>query len=1310
MSRSMPYTRWVRHLRGGVAVLVVLTFVPGVVLTMSAGRAQGAGPVPNWAQQTPSSTPGELAGASMAYDSALGEMLLFGGISDGRVSDATYAYNGTAWTLLSPASSPPPIAYASMAYDPSFGEMVLFGGAVNNTAASDVTYFYNGTTWTDADITGPSARAGAAMAYDPDLESLVLTGGVGPNEKILGDTWLLESTGTWYGPIDDIEGGVYGSAMAYDPGVSEMVLFGGVYDNGTGVAANTLTFTPTTGWTQVFPANSPPPLEYASMDYDPVVGDVVLFGGGSGDGLANGTWAFDGSNWSNEAPAASPPARDVAMMAFDPSTNRMLLYGGNDNFEPNTGNDLDDTWLYGTPGTLTQTGPTSDTQFIDGLTILTGEVAASGNSGPVTYTTTTGSQVFNVSSDGLINITDLETGSYTVSGTDSDAFGDTGVWSYTLNFVGSTLYVSSGGVDNSVCASEDPCATLAAAVGVAQSGLLGGQAVTIDVGPGTYESSGTDGVVIDDSSLSSLSIVGAGDATTTLTANVNTTLEALDLESGSLTLRDVTVENPTIGSEVGADVTSFGALTLANDTLSNSYTGVASVGTADMQDDTFTQDNYGVNDAGTATFTNDTFSGDGTGIQVAGEATLVDDTLAADAQAFHIPGGGSNATISDSILDGAPCGGVAPTDGGYNVESDDSCGFGSTDVVNSSKIELSSLAANGSSGPETEAIGATSSALDEVPQAECTVSTDERGDPRPGESGQTNCDAGAYEIQSTGNPQTISFTSTPPSNDHVYAEYIPTATSTSGLPVTITLDAASTGCDLSDGIVYYVGAGTCVIDANQAGDSSYLPALQVQQSIEILLVAQTVSFSTSPPAPAYVGGTYTPEAHASSDDPVTFAIDASSTGCSLSSGVVSFNSAGTCVVDAIQAGNTDYAPAEAQQSFTISQVAQTVSFTSSLPDPVAGGTYKPVASATSGLGVTISLDPDSYGCTLKSGVVHLTTADATCLVDANQAGNAMFAAAPQVQQSLFATVTGLVSPIAVSSDGTHVWVANLSGNAVTELDASTGALVNVIEASSDQFNQPFSISSDGAHVWVANSGGNSVTELDASTGALVKVIDGKKDKFDYPVAVSSDGTHVWVANLNGDSVTELDASTGALVKVIDGTKDKFDGPAAIDSDGTHVWVANQYSNTVTELHSATGKLVKVIDAAKYGFLTPDGVSSNGTQVWVSSFGSDTLTELNASTGALVRTLTGDGLSQPESVSSDGTDVWVTNRDDSMTEVDASNGSLVAVISDTSDPSDDFNTPIGVDSDGSHVWVTNIDGNSVTELDAPSGALVQVISG
>jgi hypothetical protein len=63
----------------------------------------------------------------------------------------------------------------------------------------------------------------------------------------------------------------------------------------------------------------------------------------------------------------------------------------------------------------------------------------------------------------------------------------------------------------------------------------------------------------------------------------------------------------------------------------------------------------------------------------------------------------------------------------------------------------------------------------------------------------------------------------------------------------------------------------------------------------------------------------------------------------------------------------------------------------------------------------------------------------------------------------------------------HVWVTNAGpqpptltpGDTVTELNASDGSGVATIQVG----NSPTGISSDGSHVWVANYGSNTVTEL-----------------------------------------------------------------------------------------------------------------------------------------------------------------------------------------------------------------------------------------
>jgi hypothetical protein len=89
--------------------------------------------------------------------------------------------------------------------------------------------------------------------------------------------------------------------------------------------------------------------------------------------------------------------------------------------------------------------------------------------------------------------------------------------------------------------------------------------------------------------------------------------------------------------------------------------------------------------------------------------------------------------------------------------------------------------------------------------------------------------------------------------------------------------------------------------------------------------------------------------------------------------------------------------------------SQTITFTSTAPTDaqVGDGTYTPTATATSGLPVIITLDGTSIGCALASGVVSFT-APGTCVIDANQPGNATYSAAPQVQQSF--TVSGTTPP------------------------------------------------------------------------------------------------------------------------------------------------------------------------------------------------------------------------------------------------------------------------------------------------------------
>lgn len=175
-----------------------------------------------------------------------------------------------------------------------------------------------------------------------------------------------------------------------------------------------------------------------------------------------------------------------------------------------------------------------------------------------------------------------------------------------------------------------------------------------------------------------------------------------------------------------------------------------------------------------------------------------------------------------------------------------------------------------------------------------------------------------------GTPQTISFTSMPPLDASIGGPaYIVTATASSQLAVELSIDAASKSvCELSGATsgsgISFKAVGTCTIDANQAGNTEYEAATQVQQNLAVKK-GQSISFTSMPPGSATVGASpYTVSATASSGLPVILSVDFSSTYvCSISGSTVNFIGAGTCTIDADQLGNSEYWQAFEAQEFTV---------------------------------------------------------------------------------------------------------------------------------------------------------------------------------------------------------------------------------------------------------------------------------------------------------------------------------------------------------------------------------------------------------
>jgi len=105
--------------------------------------------------------------------------------------------------------------------------------------------------------------------------------------------------------------------------------------------------------------------------------------------------------------------------------------------------------------------------------------------------------------------------------------------------------------------------------------------------------------------------------------------------------------------------------------------------------------------------------------------------------------------------------------------------------------------------------------------------------------------------------QSVKFTSATPTKALVGgATYTPTATATSKLKAAITVDSVTSAvCSISPtGVVSFHAAGTCLLDANQAGNVDYSAANQVQQAFGVYQVP--VFVLDAPPTTATVGKSY----------------------------------------------------------------------------------------------------------------------------------------------------------------------------------------------------------------------------------------------------------------------------------------------------------------------------------------------------------------------------------------------------------------------------------------------------------------------
>ena len=220
--------------------------------------------------------------------------------------------------------------------------------------------------------------------------------------------------------------------------------------------------------------------------------------------------------------------------------------------------------------------------------------------------------------------------------------------------------------------------------------------------------------------------------------------------------------------------------------------------------------------------------------------------------------------------------------------------------------------------------------------------------------------------------QTINFPF--PTSAQVGSAVSRDAESSSGLPIKYTALTPNI-CSVNDyqGVVIFRAIGDCKVAADQEGDADYLAAPTVTKTAPVSGFVQTIWFTTTPPVPALVNGTYTVSADADDEGapyPVTFS-SLTPSFCTVADNLVTFTADGLCIVGAHKNGDGKlYEPGEARQEIRIGMVAQVIEFTSTPPSPGVATTTYEVAATGGGSGNPVEFSSSTTDvCTVSGSTV-----------------------------------------------------------------------------------------------------------------------------------------------------------------------------------------------------------------------------------------------------------------------------------------------------------------------------------------------------
>jgi hypothetical protein len=432
--------------------------------------------------------------------------------------------------------------------------------------------------------------------------------------------------------------------------------------------------------------------------------------------------------------------------------------------------------------------------------------------------------------------------------------------------------------------------------------------------------------------------------------------------------------------------------------------------------------------------------------------------------------------------------------------------------------------------------------------------------------------------------------------------------------------------------------GTTTITASQLGDDNFNAASSVQRSQEIIKANQTITFNALTNLTYSHSGTSTLSASSTSNLTITYS-SATLSVATVAGNTLSIVGAGSTVITASQAGDSNYNPATSvTQTQVINKANQTITFTS-LSDLVYSPTGTSVLSATSSSNLTVSYSSSNTSFATVAGNTLTIQGAGTTTITASQAGDSNYNPATNVTQSqvitkadqtitfnalsaiLFSVLTSNLtanasSGLSVSYTSNDDTIATIDGGNTLTLVSVGSVNITASQAGNDNYNAATSVTrtqviNKGTQTITFNPLGN-LTYAPAGTSTLTATASSN-------LTVSYVSSDTAVATIAGNTLTILKAGSTTITASQSGNSN-YD--AATNVQQVQVIVKANQTITFGSLSNLTYSLngTSTLTASSTSLLTITFTSSTPS---VATIANNILTIIGAGTTSITASQAGN---------------------------------------------------------------------------------------